>query len=68
VYLRRFSRIDVPPFRTGPYWVRYPKCGSTPAGLLRDPGSGGVGGDPGEVDATAIVTPPAYRLTDVEAT
>jgi hypothetical protein len=54
---RRFSRIDVPPFRTGPYWVRYPKCGSTPAGLLRDPGSGGVGGDPGEVDATAIVTP-----------
>src|SRR5689334_22711475 len=27
VNFRRFSRIDVPPFRTGPYWVRYPKCG-----------------------------------------
>src|SRR5689334_18409989 len=27
VNFRRFSRIDAPPFRTGPYWVRYPKCG-----------------------------------------
>src|SRR4029453_1796220 len=27
VNFRRFSRIDVPPFRPGPYWVRYPKCG-----------------------------------------
>src|SRR5689334_12292404 len=27
VNFRRFSRIDDPPFRAGPYWVRYPKCG-----------------------------------------
>jgi hypothetical protein len=25
-FLRR-SRIDLPPFRAGPYWVRYPESG-----------------------------------------
>ena len=43
VYFLRLSGIYPPPFRNGPYWVRYPECGRRARFLLTSARTLGVG-------------------------